>query len=473
MYADRVRDSLSFRKGSGALMKPTDENDSESVRRVRDVPVEDVLKDVLECSIERDPEAPEDLQLIFAELACDWAFIVRMDPDGSWEREWIRGGLPTSPGLDLGELDPEPWDSYIHPEDRDAAVDHFSRTLEVGTDRIQYRLELPGAGTRWVESAMRSALPREGTGDPIRVYGTMIDITERRATEDALRTSESQYRALVDQASDGILVFDSSGKILTSNSAALDLFGLATEALHQKVIAELFHPDDVDQDPLALQNLAAGMTLRSVRRLKRQGQNGWVWAELSARRLRDGRIQATARDITARIDAEQRIRNLAYFDSLTSLPNRELFREQIEAALERSKRADKALALLFLDVDRFKQVNDSLGHSMGDQLLTQVADRLRSAIRGSDSVGRTRNQEPTENDRESPISRLGGDEFTVLLQDLEHPQDAARVARRILHLLSRPFAIGDREWEHSVGKTHHSMLVTFCDQPAISMLCIH
>jgi len=418
-------------------------NDGNHPADARDVDVEDVLKDALEQAADLDKAAHENPQLIFAELSCDWAFIVRIDSDGAWEREWIRGGLPTSPQLDLESLDPEPWDSYIHVEDRDAAVGHFERAVKTGTDRIQYRLVLPEAGTRWVQSAMRCV--GSGDGETIRVYGTMIDITERRAMEDALRTSESQYRALVDQASDGILVFEGSGRILTSNSAALDLFGLTSEALHSKVISELFHPDDVDEDPLALQNLAAGMTLRSVRRLKRQGQNGWVWSELSARRLQDGRIQATARDITARMDAEQRIRNLAYFDSLTSLPNRELFREQIEVALERSKRLGKALALLFLDVDRFKQVNDSLGHSMGDELLRQVADRLRSAIRGSDAVGRTRNDKTPTHDRESPISRLGGDEFTILLKDLEHPQDAARVARRVLHLLSRPFTIGDRE----------------------------
>ncbi len=414
---------------------------------VHDVEIEDVLKDALARSRAFAPTDPVDARQVFADLACDWAFVVRLDADGTWEREWIGGSVPSRPEVALGELDPESWESYIVDEDQPTAVAHFVRALDRGRDRVQYRLDLPGIGERWVESSLRViAEPGEdGEGGVVRVYGAMSDFTVRRATEEALRKSESQYRALVEQASDGILVFDEQGRIQTCNGAALELFGLSRAALQAKRVVELFHPDDVDDDPLVLQNLAGGMTLRSVRRLKRQGRNGWIWAELSARRLADGRVQATARDITARMEAEQRIRHLAYFDSLTSLPNRELFREQMESALDRARRGERVLALLFLDVDRFKQVNDSLGHSMGDDLLIQVSDRLRSAVRGSDSVGRARRERVEFEARGTPISRLGGDEFTILLQDLEHAQDAARVARRVLHLLSRPFQVQGRE----------------------------
>ena len=419
-------------------MPPNDSNDETRVE------LKNVLLDALARARASGQENVPSERDVFAELACDWAFVVRIGVDGALEREWVTDGIPGSPYVALDEIDPQAWDAYIVPEDRSIAIDQFARALERGRDHVEYRMDLPGAGVRFVESTMR-AIPDPEEDGAFRIYGAMSDITDRRATEEALRKSETQYRALVEQASDGIVVFDETGKIVTSNDAALELFGLSRPSLHATRIVELFHPDDADEDPLTLQNLASGMTLRSVRRVKQQGRDGWIWAELSARRLADDRIQATARDITDRIEAEQRIRHLAYFDSLTSLPNRELFREQMESALERVRRGDRVLALLFLDVDRFKQVNDSLGHSMGDELLIQVADRLRAAIRGSDAVGRAGCERVELEGRGTPISRLGGDEFTILLPDLEHAQDAARVARRVLHSLSRPFEVQGRE----------------------------
>jgi len=151
------------------------------------------------------------------------------------------------------------------------------------------------------------------------------------------------------------------------------------------------------------------------------------------------------RDITSEREAASRIQSLSYFDALTGLPNRELFREQIDKAIERCRRVDKPMALLFLDIDRFKKVNDSLGHSSGDVLLTEVADRLRAAVRGGDSIGRLTRTTDASRTTGGGISRLGGDEFTVVVADLEHPQDAARVARRIVYALSRPFQIAGQE----------------------------
>jgi hypothetical protein len=128
-------------------------------------------------------------QKIFADLTSDWAFIVRVETDGAWQREWIAGGLPSDPTLDLEALDPECWDSYIADEDRDLSVEHFWRAIARGVDRLEYRLDLPGAGVRWVESSLKSVPFEDGSGT-IRVFGAMRDITERRATEQALQESE-------------------------------------------------------------------------------------------------------------------------------------------------------------------------------------------------------------------------------------------------------------------------------------------
>lgn len=256
---------------------------------------------------------------------------------------------------------------------------------------------------------------------------------------------DGRYEALFEQISCGVILLGPDGRIFASNPAAQRLLGHAPESAAGCRIVDLCHPEDVEREHLELGSLASGMTARAVCRMKRVADDPWFWAELSASRLPDGGAQLILRDITSEREAASRIRNLAYFDALTGLPNRELFREQIDKAIERCRRVDKPMALLFLDIDRFKMVNDSLGHSSGDVLLTEVADRLRAAVRGGDSIGRLTQASDAPPRAEGGISRLGGDEFTVVVADLEHPQDAARVARRILHALTRPFQVGGQE----------------------------
>jgi diguanylate cyclase (GGDEF)-like protein len=125
---------------------------------------------------------------------------------------------------------------------------------------------------------------------------------------------------------------------------------------------------------------------------------------------------------------------------LTGLPNRVLFKDRVTHAIAHARRYEYHLALLFLDLDRFKIINDTLGHNIGDQLLKHVADRLSESIRHSDSIGRS-----VENDQPHQLARLGGDEFTVLLTNLRDVQDASKVARRILGMLARPFSVGGHE----------------------------
>lgn len=147
----------------------------------------------------------------------------------------------------------------------------------------------------------------------------------------------------------------------------------------------------------------------------------------------------TVQDITDRKRTEEQIRYLAYFDGLTGLPNRTLFKEHLERAMLYATRHNKMIALLFLDMDRFKNINDTLGHDAGDKLLKEMAGRLKTSVRKTDSVS-----------HEGPelvgtVSRLGGDEFTILLSDIVQIQDVSRVARRILEALAFPFLLDGNE----------------------------
>ena len=166
---------------------------------------------------------------------------------------------------------------------------------------------------------------------------------------------------------------------------------------------------------------------------------------LQAEAVFDDQLQAltiigTAQDITDRKQSEREIYRLAYFDSLTGLANRVLFKDRLTQALAHAGRYHSTLAVLFLDLDRFKVINDTLGHNVGDLLLKQVAGRLTESVRHSDSVSRSVDKEENHS-----LARLGGDEFTVLLTNLRDVQDAGTVARRIVEAMANPFSIEGRE----------------------------
>jgi diguanylate cyclase (GGDEF)-like protein/PAS domain S-box-containing protein len=151
-------------------------------------------------------------------------------------------------------------------------------------------------------------------------------------------------------------------------------------------------------------------------------------------------MQGTTQDITERKRAEEQIHQLALYDSLTGLPNRHLFKEQLNHAVARSERSDELLVMLSLDLDRFKRINDTLGHEVGDSLLKEAAARLNQSVRQSDVLTRQDHEA-----RNHLVARQGGDEFTVLLTGLNRPQDAAKVAHRILGALSQPFHFAGNE----------------------------
>jgi diguanylate cyclase (GGDEF)-like protein len=208
---------------------------------------------------------------------------------------------------------------------------------------------------------------------------------------------------------------------------------------------ERVHPDDRDAVKSWFDETAQGAASTSVihRILLPSGSECDVQHQTSPVDLaesRPGVVYGTVQDVTERVRAERKVRKLAYCDGLTSLPNRESFAERLAQEVARAGRHGWRLGVLFLDVDDFKRINDTLGHSVGDLLLKAVAERLQGCVRVSDTVSRV---DPPEGSHQ--VARLGGDEFTLLLVDLQHGEDAAMVANRVLERLSIPFTLSGNE----------------------------
>ncbi len=246
--------------------------------------------------------------------------------------------------------------------------------------------------------------------------------------EVALRESEAKYRVMVENANDAIVVAQDE-MVRFVNPMAVHLSGYSPEELSSRPFTDFIHPHDRE---LVAQRHQVGMRtgsgrglVYSFRVITREGAT--LWVEIRAVSiLWEGR-PATLNllsDITERRRAERTITHLAYHDSLTGLPNRMLFQDRLSLALAQGGRAGSRLAVMLVDLDRFKEINDTHGHAAGDELLSQLGVRLRATLRRGDSV-----------------ARMGGDEFMLLLPELARLEDVTEIADRVLAALREPFLL--------------------------------
>ena len=238
--------------------------------------------------------------------------------------------------------------------------------------------------------------------------------------------SEERFRRLADATFEGILIHD-GGRILDANQRLATLLGFEASDMIGNDLLELFAPDSRS---LVMSNMLADAA-QPYEAVARRRDGSALTLELHSKPLPHAGRRAhviAVRDVTDRKRSEERIHFLAHHDALTSLPNRVLFRDRLEWALARTKRGAETLAVLCLDLDGFKEVNDCLGHPTGDALLIAVAERLRSCVREQDTV-----------------ARLGGDEFAVIQTRIGEPHTVAILARRLLAALEPPFDLGDHQ----------------------------
>lgn len=337
--------------------------------------------------------------------------------------EFVDGSPDTLIGVELS--------AFVMPQAQDALHLHMQR-LRQGVSKSSTELYVEDhMGRQRVVLLETSAEFKRGvrTG---RLLSTLSDITERKQAEDALRSSEIMLRTLVDTSFDAILVHDESC-ILFANAAALKMFGaVSVDDIIGRSIFDMVVPE---ARPGFRQSLCSVLENQELlqpaeHRLVRIDGSGFVGEVIGVPIEYQSRsaMQLIARDVTARKLAEEKIREAAYFDPLTKLPNRFLGMDRLENLIKDTRRDGLHGGVLFLDLDDFKKINDTLGHEVGDRILMEAATRLLDVIREKDT-----------------LARLGGDEFVVLLRDLEKKEDAQVVVDHIIETFRRPFSMDGRE----------------------------
>lgn len=369
-----------------------------------------------------------------AQTEARWKYALEGNGEGVWDwsiaddKVIFSDKLITMLGYDPDEFQPHlsEWANRIHPDDR-AHVEKAIAELLNGNQldyHNEHRMLCKDGTWKWILDR-GTVIERDDEGNAIRAVGTHSDISWRKEAEINLRQSEEQFRNAFDTAAIGMALVSNKGQWLKVNHALCEMLGYQEDALLQMTFMDITHPDDLDLDQLYVKKLVKGELNHyqmEKRYLHKNGQIIDVLLSVSVVNDADGKVAhfvSQIVDITARKNEQERIRLLAFYDALTGLPNRRLFDERISHAFLGARRNKQTIALMFIDVDHFKHINDNYGHDIGDEVIKAIAGKMQVVLRASDT-----------------LSRFGGDEFVVLLTDVPNTEAALKVAEN----LRQPFA---------------------------------
>jgi len=315
------------------------------------------------------------------------------------------------------------WVDIIHPDHRDSLATYQLSILDqkIPFDKEYLIVRQSDGETRWVHSL--GELQFDDGGNVIGMIGTTQDITERKIAEDEIR----QLAAVVENTAESVMVTDADNHIITVNRAFTDITGYTKDEVLGKdprILQSGKHDRDFYMELSASIN-TAGVWQGEIWDRRKNGEIFASWQTISVIRDNDGNVinyVSVFSDISSIKRSQEKLDYLAHHDPLTDLPNRLLFNDRLQHALQRARREEHQLAVLFLDLDHFKNINDALGHPVGDVLLKQSAERITQLLRKEDTV-----------------ARLGGDEFIILIEEIDEIQDVALMAQKIIETFNEAF----------------------------------
>jgi diguanylate cyclase (GGDEF)-like protein/PAS domain S-box-containing protein len=295
---------------------------------------------------------------------------------------------------------------------------NISRTLELEMRRKD-------GTTVWTE--VKVSLIRDENQQPVSILGITRDITDRKRMEGKLRFEEQRFRAFIEHSSDMIVLVNPEGVILYVNPAIESILGFKPEERIGSEGSEIVHPDDIKALADVFNTLSrdTNSPVMNAELRLRHKDGSWRTLEAVGSNLVNNNVVESIiinyRDITERKKAEEQIQYLVTHDLLTNLPSLRFAKDRLSVALNMARRYKKAVAVMFIDLDGFKDVNDTLGHDAGDYVLQQVAQRMLSCVRETDTV-----------------SRVGGDEFLIIATEINAPENVVQIAKKVIHLVSQP-----------------------------------
>ncbi|MFZ5861656.1 MAG: putative bifunctional diguanylate cyclase/phosphodiesterase [Nitrospirota bacterium] len=356
---------------------------------------------------------------------------------GSWELNLAENTLWWSDEVyRIFEIDPsrfaasyEAFLEVVHPDDRESVHRAYQESINNRTPyNLVHRLLMQDGRIKFVHECCETEYRPDGA--PVRSIGTVLDVTERRHADHALRVSEERYRGLIENLPEFLIDVAPDGVIRAANRAFCAATGFSAAELTGMNVFALVHPDDVPTAHRHYDGLLRGLApIRRWEHRLRKKDGGFVYVSTNGDPVVDqtgalASITLVSFDLTTHRDAEATIRRLAYYDTLTGLPNRTTLLERVTHEIERHEDARQTFALAVMNIDQFKEINNTLGHEHGDLLLQQLATRLIGMLRESDLV-----------------ARVGDHQFALLLPDTEL-EGALRVGDKVYDALVTPFSVG-------------------------------